>query len=220
MKNTMKNAAAQIAFFAAAAAVAALVGCKSIEVERHAQTLATYTDTNGVVRAVCDDAGKPVVLDGGWEVDYFQHWNWQKFDTLSATAGTGVALSINNYASGADSNLVALVHASLDGLTKLVVAAADAYVKVAGGGAQADTAINVAQKAVSCFDAAGGDVSKATVTTDEDAKAFTISDGSTTVECDKDGSCNVVNVQPAAGENLNHVEQVETGRDGDVSQTP
>lgn len=189
MQKTMKNTAAQIAFFAAAAAVAALVGCKSIEVERHAQTLATYTDTNGVVRAVCDDAGKPVVLDGGWKVDYFQHWNWQKFDTLSATAGTGVALSINNYASGADSNLVALVHTSLDGLTKLVVAAADAYVKVAGGGAQADTAINVAQKAVQYFSGKGGDVSKATVTTDEAAGTFRISDGSTCVTCDAAGNC-------------------------------
>ena len=189
MKKTMKNTAAQIAFFACAAALAALVGCKSIEVERHAQTLATYTDTNGVVRAVCDDAGKPVVLDGGWEVDYFQHWNWQKFDTLSATAGTGVALSINNYASGADSNLVALVHTSLDGLTKLVATAADAYVKVAGGGAQADTALGVANKVVRYFSDKGGDISKATVATDEAANTFTISDGSTCVTCDKDGNC-------------------------------
>ena len=107
-----------------AALVAAFAGCKSIEVERHAQQVATYTDTNGVVRAVCDNKGKPVILDGGWSVDYFQHGNWQKFDELSAMAGPGTSLTINKYESGMDSNLVALVSTSLDGLTKLAAAVA------------------------------------------------------------------------------------------------
>ena len=165
------------------------VGCKSIEVERHAQKVPTYTDTNGVVRAVCDAKGKPVILDGGWSVDYFQHWNWQKFDTLGATAGTGVSLTINKYESGADSNLVSLVSVSLDGLTKLAVAVGEAYVKIAGGGAQADTVTKTTAKIMNYFRDKGGDVTKATVTTDEDAKTVKVDDGSVCIQCDAAGNC-------------------------------
>jgi hypothetical protein len=172
-----------------AALVAALAGCKSIEVERHGQQVATYTDTNGVVKAVCDNKGKPVLLDGGWSVDYFQHWNWQKFDELSATAGTGVSLTINKYESGADSNLVALVSTSLDGLTKLAVAVGEAYVKIAGGGAQADTALKTTSKIINYFRDKGGNVEKATVTTDETSGTLKIDDGTTCVSCDSSGNC-------------------------------
>ena len=172
-----------------AAIAAAMTGCKSIEVERNAQRVATYTDTNGAVKAVCDESGRPVILDGGWSVDYFQHWNWQKFDELSATAGTGVSLTINRYESGADSNLVALVSASLDGLTKLAVAVGDAYVKIAGGGAQADTALKSTAKIINYFRGKGGDVEKATVTTDEAAKTLKVDDGTTCISCDADGNC-------------------------------
>ena len=120
-----------------AACAAAVTGCKSIEVERHPSNLATVQNADGTVSVVKDAQGNPVILDGGWAVDYFQHWNWQRFDSLSAKAGKDVSLDINNYEGGADAtNLTALVHTSLDGFTKLVATAADAYVKVAGGGAQ------------------------------------------------------------------------------------
>ena len=174
----------------AVAAVAGFTGCKSIEVERHAQTLATVENADGTVSVVRDSTNNPVVLDGGWEVDYFQHWNWQKFDSLHATAGTGVSLDINNYEGGADAtNLTALVHTSLDGLTQLVATAADAYVKVAGGGAQADTAINVASKIAKYFTDKGGDVSKAAVTTDTAENVVKVSDGTTCIQCDASGNC-------------------------------
>ena len=76
---------------AAACAVAvSITGCKSIEVERHRQSLATVQNADGTVSVVRDAANNPVVLDGGWEVDYFQHWNWQRFDSLSAKAGKDV----------------------------------------------------------------------------------------------------------------------------------
>ena len=74
-------------------------------------------------------------------------------------------------------------------MTKLVATAADAYVKVAGGGAQADTAINVASKLVSYFAEKGGDVTKATVTTDTAANTVKVTDGTTSVECDASGNC-------------------------------
>ena len=190
MKDELKITAMRVAFIAACATLAALCGCKSIEVERHAQTLATVQNADGTVSVVRDAANNPVTLDGGWEVDYFQHWNWQKFDSLHAIAGKDVALDINNYEGGANAtNLTQLVRTSLDGLTKLVATCADAYVKVAGGGAQADTAINVAKKIVSYFNEKGGDVSKATVTTDTASNTVKVSDGSTCVECDAAGNC-------------------------------
>lgn len=176
-----------IVLAAFAAFVACFTGCKSIEVERHGQTVPTWTDTNGVVRAVCDAKGKPVILDGGWEVDFLQHWMWTKLDSLNATAGTGVSLQLNGYETAVDTNIVALVHASLDGLTKLTEAVGEAYVKIAGGGAQADTALKSASKIVNFFRDKGGDVAKATVTTE--GGNVKVDDGTTCIQCDAAGNC-------------------------------
>ena len=186
----IKNALCVIVLIAIAGCNALfLVGCKSIEVERHADTVATWTDTNGVTKAVCDSKGKPVVLDGGWSIDYFQHGNWQKFDMLTAQAGPGVSVTINKYESGMDSNVVALVHTSLDGLTKLTEAVGEAYVKICGGGAQADTALKSTSKIINFFRDKGGNVEKATVTTDEESGTVKVDDGTTCISCDASGNC-------------------------------
>lgn len=176
--------------FAAVAAAVGFTGCKSIEVERHAQTLATIKNADGTVSIVRDKDDNPITLDGGWKVDYFQHWNWQRFDSLHATAGTGVALDINNYEGGADvTNLTALVSASFEGGTKLAMAIGDAYVKIAGGGAQAATVMDVASKVYSSFAEGGGDPAKATVKADTAANTVTVSDGSVCTTCTADGTC-------------------------------
>jgi hypothetical protein len=181
----------KLAMLAALAAIAAgFTGCKSIEVERHAASLATVQNADGTVSVVKDAAGNPVILDGGWEVDYFQHWNWQRFDSLSAKAGEGVSLDINNYEGGADpTNLTALVTASFNGGTQLVTAIGDAYVKIAGGGAQASTVLSSAQKIYEYFTSQGGDVTKATVSTNTASNTLQVSDGTTCVECDAQGNC-------------------------------
>ena len=169
---------------------AALVGCKSIEVERHGQSLATYTDTNGVVRVCVDVKGNPIVLDGGWEVSYFQHWTWTKLDTLSATAGSGVKLDINGYESGADSNLVALVDVSLKGTAELAakigtaIATCGASAAAEGGAA---SIVSLAKQAYNRFVSRGGNVSKAVVSSSADG-TVTVTDGAIGVQC-KDGSC-------------------------------
>ncbi len=178
-----------IAMAAFAISIAMIIGCKSIEVKRHAQTIATIESLDGKYDVVRDKDNNPIILDGGWDVDYFQHWNWQKFDGLHATAGTGVSLDINNYASGADSNLTALVAASFDGGTKLVTAIGEAYVKIAGGGAQASTVLSSAQKVYEYFKSKGGDASKATVTTSSATNTLKVDDGTTCVECDASGNC-------------------------------
>ena len=180
----------KVLMYAAIAAIAAgITGCKSIEVERHAQTLATVQNADGTVTVVRDAQGNPVILDGGWEVDYFQHWNWQKFDSLAAKAGKDVSLDINNYSSGADTNLAALVATSFDGGTKLVTAIGEAYVKIAGGGAQADTAFTIAEKVYEYFRDKGGDAGAAKVTTNSAANTLEVSDGTVAVKCDSAGNC-------------------------------
>lgn len=187
-KEKGKTAMKKLMMLAAVAAVAAAItGCKSIEVERHAQSLATIKNTDGTETVVKNADGNPVILDGGWAVDYFQHWNWQKFDSLHATAGKDVALDINNYQSGADTNLAALVATSFDGGTKLVTAIGDAYVKIAGGGAQAAATLSTAKKVYEYFIGKGGDASKAAVTTEGDK--LQVSDGTTCVQCDAEGNC-------------------------------
>ena len=173
-----------------AAVVAGMTGCKSIEVERRGQTLATVKNADGTVSVVRDADNKPVLLDGGWEVDYFQHWNWQKFDSLHATAGEGVTLAINNYEGGASaSNLTALIATSFAGGAQLVTAIGDAYVKIAGGGAQASTVMDVASKVYSAFTSGGGDPAKAEVKTDTAANTVTVSDGNVCTTCTADGTC-------------------------------
>ena len=163
-----------------------LAGCKSIEVDRKGQSLATVRGADGAVEVVRDASGSPLVLDGGWKVDYFQHWNWQAFDALEAEAGAA-KLKINNYHGGADTNLTALVDASMAGATRLVVSIGETYAKVAGGGAQADTVLDVAQRVYSYFTSKGGDPAKATVS-EADGKVR-VTDGATTVACDGGGNC-------------------------------
>lgn len=164
----------------------ALAGCKSIEVDRKGQSLATVRGADGADQVVKGADGNPIILDGGWKVDYFQHWNWQKFDNLEAKAGEA-ELKINNYQSGSDTNLTALVDASMAGATRLVVSIGETYAKVAGGGAQADTVLDVAQRVYSYFTSKGGDPAKATVS-EADGKVQ-VTDGATTVACDGNGNC-------------------------------
>ena len=190
MKEKKHTPVLDIIIFAVGVALLAVCsGCKSVEVERNAQSLATIESADGTRTVVKDAAGNPVILDGGWSVDYFQHWNWQKFDSLKATAGAGVSLDINNYEGGADAtNLTQLVQTSLDSMTKLTVAVGEAYTKIAGG-AQADTVLDVAAKVANYFRNSGGDASKANVVTNADGKTLTVSDGTTSVSCDANGNC-------------------------------
>ena len=190
MKTKTKTLILDITIFTVGVALLAVcTGCKSIEVERNSQSLATIESADGTRTVVKDAAGNPVILDGGWSVDYFQHWNWQKFDSLKATAGAGVSLDINNYEGGADAtNLTQLVQTSLDSMTKLATAVGEAYTKIAGG-AQVDTVLDVAAKVANYFKNSGGDAEKATVTTDTATGTLTVTDGSTSVSCDAAGNC-------------------------------
>lgn len=157
----------------ALAAVAVFAGCKSIEVDRRGHQVAF--DKNGEV--VKDKEGNPVVLDLGWNVDYFQHWNTQKFDTLHAKAGEA-ELDINGYEGGAAaSNLTALVSTSFAGasvLTEKIVAAIVSGGMTVAADSGSAAIVALAQKFVS----SGGDATKASVTCKDGS--CTVTDGSVT----------------------------------------
>lgn len=168
----------------AAAMTMTTTGCRSVTVENYG---------DDVVR---DDGGKLVVLpDGkaqtvkkGWRVHHNQHWMSTTADSISATVKPEeITFAMNGLNSKPSEELAKLVDTSLDGMTKLVVAVGEAYVKIAGGGAQADTALNVAARVANYFKDKGGDVTKAEVSTVGDK--LRVSDGSSCVECDAAGNC-------------------------------
>lgn len=172
----MKMKLMQTMMMVAIGAAAMVGGCKSIEVEKYPDKVAV--DADGKV--VTDADGNPVKL-GGWSVDYFQHWNWQRFDELHAKAGEAT-LDINGYASGADSNLVKLVSVSLDGVARITEKVVSAI--VTGGGSVAANGGSAAIAALANkFIASGGDAEKATVTCKDGA--CTVTDG--TVSCTEAG---------------------------------
>ena len=122
-----------------------------------------YEDSNWLTKREERDVHVKVGADGSYEA--------------------GIGSRVNDVSS----NGVTMVTGGIDATTKLVSTCAAAYVTIAGGGAQADTALNVAGKVISYFTSKGGDASKATVTA-EDGKVK-VTDGTTCVSCDKDGNC-------------------------------
>ena len=100
-----------------------------------------------------------------------------------------VTMSLARYRRDLSTNSVVMVEKMFSGGAQLAIAIGDAYTKIAGGGAQADTIANLTAKAYNFFKSKGGNIDAAKVTIDESSKTFKISDGSTCVECSPDGSC-------------------------------
>lgn len=170
----------------AAVAALTLTGCKSVTVTRYAERVPL--DANG--SAICTN-GVPVVLDGGWEVSYWQHWQLVKFDDMSAGVEPGkISFKIGGYYSAADSNLVALVNVSLQGAAELAAKIGTA-IATCGGSAAAEggaaAIASLAKTAYAKFKAKGGNEAKAVVTSAADG-TVTVTDGTVGVQC-KDGEC-------------------------------
>ena len=104
------------------------------------------------------------------------------------TNGT-VRLELDAYNRDLSTNAVGMVEKMFSGGAQLAIAIGDAYCKIAGGGAQADTVAKLTAKAYNFFKSKGGNIDAAKVTVDDAAKTFKISDGSTCVECAADGTC-------------------------------
>lgn len=108
-----------------------------------------------------------------------------------------VRLSLAKYERDLSTNATVMVDGLMRNGANLVTAIGNAYVKIAGGGAQAATVMDVAASCYKFFADNGGDASKAKVAVDEAAKKLTISDGAVCVECNEAGVCRDCQV-PAA----------------------
>lgn len=192
MKNTLKDTAKQLALIALCATVAALCGCQTrVTIESDATTplpIQQLVEENGTNRVITTGyyEGRPHYLITARSPLYAK----ESVARFAAQVGEKGTWSINadGYSRELSTNAVAITHAMFEGGANLAVAIGDAYAKIAGGKAQADTALSVGQKVYQYFKSRGGDVTKASVTTTADNKVQ-VSDGSTCVECDAAGNC-------------------------------
>lgn len=185
MKQQLKTTSIQIlAIIVFALTVAFFTGCRAVTVENYGEEVARDAEDKPVTLA----DGRIQTVKKGWRVHHNQHWMSTTADSISATVKPEeITFAMNGLNTKPSEELAHLVDVSLDGMTKLVVAVGEAYTKIAGGGAQADTALNVAAKVANYFKDKGGDVTKATVATVGDK--LTVSDGTTCIECDAAGNC-------------------------------
>lgn len=184
-KDELKITAMRFAIFMALLfAIVVICGCRAITVENYGEEVARDADDKPVTLA----DGRIQTVKKGWRVHHNQHWMDTAADSINAAVKPEeISFAMNGLNTKPSEELAKLVDVSLEGMTKLVVAVGEAYVKIAGGGAQADTALNVAAKVANYFKGKGGDVTKAEVTTVADK--LRVSDGSTCVECDAAGNC-------------------------------
>ena len=132
------------------------------------------------------------VTSGGWEATARSPlWAAETLKGLSICVETNgtVRMNLDTYGRDLSTNAVTMTREMFSGGAQLAIAIGDAYCKIAGGGAQADTVTKVVAKAYNLFKGAGGDETKATVTTDPATGTLKISDGTTCVTCDKSGNC-------------------------------
>ncbi|MGN0832609.1 MAG: hypothetical protein ACI4RD_03025 [Kiritimatiellia bacterium] len=108
---------------------------------------------------------------------------------IGVTTNGSVSLALGKYGRDLSTNSVVMVDNMFAGGAKLIEQIGVTYAKIAGGGAQADTVTSLAVKAYQAFVGSGGDVDKASVTSDETAKTVSISDGSVCTVCTADGAC-------------------------------
>ena len=182
---------------AVGAAIATMTGCtSSTRIEWGGKSAVRNPD--GSVITAAD--GAPYYES---EKNIYEDSNWltkreERDVKVDVQANGAYTASLGSRVNDVSSNGVAIVTGGINELTKLVDTAADAYVKIAGGGAQADTALSMASKVINYFASKGGDVAKATVTTDTASNTLKVSDGTTCVECDAQGNCTDCTVSPSS----------------------
>lgn len=179
--------------------IAALVGCiiltgcqTSITATKNAEVahpIQEVVKVNGEDRVITKSY---LVTSGGWEATarspLYANEALHGLKIGVETNGT-VRLELGTYDRDLSTNSVAMTREMFSGGAQLAIAIGDAYCKIAGGGAQADTVTKVVAKAYNLFKGSGGDETKATVSTDPATGTVKVSDGTTCVTCDKDGNC-------------------------------
>lgn len=178
---------------AAIVAASVLTGCQTrITAEKYAEQVLPIQEVvkvNGEDQVITKNYQ---IASGGWYATarspLYATEALKGLDLGVQTNGT-VYLSLGEYRRDLSTNSVVMVEKMFSGGAQLVKEVGDAYVKIAGGGAQATTVMDVAAKAVKFFADNGGNPDKATVSADEAAKKLTITDGTKCVECDAAGNC-------------------------------
>ena len=133
-----------------------------------------------------------LVASGGWKVTARSPlYADEALKGLDFGVGTNgfVHLKLDEYRRDLSTNATVMVDGMFKNGANLVIAIGDAYTKIAGGGAQADTALASAAKIYNFFTSKGGNADKAKVSVNETNKNIVVSDGSTCVECDASGNC-------------------------------
>ena len=170
-----------------------LTGCQTrITAEKHPEQVFLIQEkvtVNGEEQIITKDVK---VASGGWYATARSPlYANEALDGLEIGVHTNgsVTMSLAKYRRDLSTNSVAMVEKMFSGGAQLVLAIGDAYTKIAGGGAQADTIADLTAKAYNFFKSKGGNIDAAKVTVDDAGKTFKIDDGSTCVECSPDGTC-------------------------------
>lgn len=175
----------------AAACSAAFAGCQTrITATKNAEVahpIQKVVQVNGEDQIIVENYQ---VTSGGWEATARSPlYATEALSGLELGVETNgsVRLSLNSYNRDLSTNSVAMVKEMFSGGAQLAIAIGDAYTKIAGGGAQASTVMDVTSKVYNAFTSGGGNPEKASVTTTADA--IKVSDGSTCTTCTADGTC-------------------------------
>ena len=170
---------------------AAFCGCQTrVQIESDATTplpIQALVDDNGTNRVITTGyyEGRPHYCITA-RSPLFAKESVAKFGATVGEKGTW-SVNADGYSRELSTNAVVITREMFSGGAQLAVAIGEAYTKIAGGKAQADTALSTAKKVYSFFTSQGGDAAKATVTTEGDK--LKVTDGSICVECDADGNC-------------------------------
>ena len=188
----LENGTLQMLAFAACAA--AMTGCQTrVQIERDEPTkilpkqeVREFNGTNIIITTdyfvppahYCVTARSPLFAK-------------ESVARFAADVGENGTWSINadGYSRDLSTNAVVMVKEMFAGGAQLATAIGEAYTKIAGGGAQADTALKTSRSILKYFTSKGGDASKASVTVDEASKTLKVDDGTTCISCDEAGNC-------------------------------
>ena len=177
-----------------------LTGCQTrITAEKHPEQVFLIQEkvtVNGIEQIITKDVK---TASGGWYATARSPlYATEALEGLEIGVHTNgsVTMSLGRYSRDLSTNSVVMVEKMFSGGAQLAIALGDAYTKICGGGAQADTIATLTAKAYNFFKSKGGDIDAAKVTVDEAGKTFKISDGSTCVECTADGSCSECSTCP------------------------
>lgn len=166
------------------------VGCQTrVTWEKNPETalpIQSVVEVNGVQQLATTGYQ---VTGGGWLVTARSPlWAKEQFSGFNVSVGTNGAFNValNSYDRDLSTNAVVLTKTIFDGSVNLALAVAKAYATIStGGGVDATSAI--VSKVVAYFKSKGGDASKSTVTSD--GSTLTVTDGTTSIQCDADGNC-------------------------------